>query len=145
MTTQAFDPATAGGQATEILRREMDDVDAEWELIHEITMQCFAALGGSKKKVAARLRELDCTGAGPVDNGPDNEPEPDERDNPMVTYLTKVCGAASATVYASSALVSWETPDGKFECGDEDITLPRPVKAFMDAFRMGKFADLVGS
>lgn len=141
--TTPFDLRTAKTLAAELIAvgRHPDDAVTELEKLHT---RIFTALGDNPDQVAAKLAELGVKGALPevVQDGAEVYGDLTDADGCALGVLLRdVCGAASAAVFATGAIICWKGPDGD-ELAHEDVELPEVLRRFQLEYEDFRYPDL---
>lgn len=141
--TTPFDLRTAGTIAAELIAagQHPDDTITQLEELHA---RIFTALGDTADQVAAKLAELGIKGALPevVQDGAEVYGDlTDDEGNALAVLLRDVCGAHSASVFTTGAIICWRASDGE-ELAHEDVELPEALRRFQTEYEDFRYPDL---
>ncbi len=134
--TTPFDLRTAKAIAADIIVNQRDGAGENAARLSALHARIFAALGDTPAAVAAKLAELGIKGTLPavVQDGADVYGDlVDAGGCALALLLRDVCGAASASVFTTAAIICWEDTDGA-ELADEDVELPEALRLFQLAY-----------
>lgn len=118
-----------------------DDAIIELEKLHT---RIFAALGDTPAAVAAKLAELGIKGSLPevVQDGAEVYGNLDDDEGcALAVLLRDVCGAHSASVFTTGAIICWRASDGE-ELTHEDVDLPETLRRFQAEYEDFRYPGL---
>lgn len=141
--TTPFDLRTAKAIAADLITNDQGTADTI-EQLDQLHTRIFTALGDTADAVAAKLAEFGIKGALPevVQDGAEIYGDlTDDEGNALAVLLRDVCGAHSASVFTTGAIVCWAADNGE-ELAHEDIELPEVLRKFQTEYEDFRYPDL---
>lgn len=143
--TTPFDLEAAQAIAEDIINRRLcGPGEEDMGPLNRLHERIFAALGDTPAAVAVKLAELGIKGTLPeaVQDGAEVYGDlTDDKGNALAVLLRNVCGAHSASVFATGAIIYWRNGDGE-ELADESIELPQVLCDFQREYEDFRYPQL---